>query len=124
MKVMNNCSKLVRRSSSSRSNFFSTSTVSHFQSAALPSHANVVIVGGGIIGTSIAYHLGKLGVDNTILLEQNQLTAGTTWHAAGLMVTFGSLSETSTEIRKYTKQLYSEIEKVSKIICFVHSFGL
>ena len=58
----------------------------------LPSHANVVVVGGGIIGTSVAYHLAKLGMKNVVLLEQHQLTAGTTWHAAGLMVTFGSLS--------------------------------
>jgi heterodisulfide reductase subunit A-like polyferredoxin len=66
----------------------------------LPTHANVVIIGGGIIGTSVAYHLAKMGVEGVVLLEQSQLTSGTTWHAAGLMVTFGSLSETSTEIRK------------------------
>jgi glycine/D-amino acid oxidase-like deaminating enzyme len=60
-----------------------------------------VIIGGGIIGNSIAYHLGKLGWGkDTVLLEQNQITSGTTWHAAGLMVRFGSLSETSTEWRK------------------------
>jgi len=75
----------------------------------LPSHASVVIIGGGIIGTSVAYHLSKMGVTDVVLLEQSQLTAGTTWHAAGLMVTFGSLSETSTDIRKYTKELYSTI---------------
>ena len=63
-------------------------------STILPKHANVVIVGGGIIGNSVAYHLAKLGCKDVILLEQHQLTAGTTWHAAGLMVTFGSLSET------------------------------
>jgi glycine/D-amino acid oxidase-like deaminating enzyme len=51
-----------------------------------------------------------MGVNDVILLEQQQLTSGTTWHAAGLMVTFGSLSETSTEFRKYTKHLYSTLE--------------
>ena len=56
----------------------------------LPSQANVVVVGGGIIGTSVAYHLGKLGVENVLLLEQSKLTSGTTWHAAGLVNTFGS----------------------------------
>ena len=72
----------------------------------------VVIIGGGIIGNSIAYHLGKLkwGKD-TILLEQDRLTSGTTWHAAGLMVRFGSLSETSTNWRKYTRELYTTLEE-------------
>ncbi len=70
----------------------------------------MVVIGGGIIGTSIAYHLGELGWSDTVLLERDKLTSGTTWHAAGLMVTFGSLSETSTELRKYTKQLYSSLE--------------
>lgn len=76
----------------------------------LPSRARVVIVGGGVIGTSIAYHLGHLGWTDTVLVERDQLTSGTTWHAAGLMVTFGSTSETSTELRKYTRDLYSRLE--------------
>jgi glycine/D-amino acid oxidase-like deaminating enzyme len=78
--------------------------------ASVPSQARVVVVGGGIIGNSVAYHLGKRGFKDVVLLEQSQLTSGTTWHAAGLMVTFGSLSETSTEMRKYTKKLYSTLE--------------
>lgn len=69
-----------------------------------------MIVGGGIIGNSVAYHLAKMGMKDVILLEQQQVTAGTTWHAAGLMVTFGSMNETSTDMRKYTKKLYSELE--------------
>jgi 4-methylaminobutanoate oxidase (formaldehyde-forming) len=76
----------------------------------LPQHANVVIVGGGIIGCSIAYHLGHMGCRDVVLLEQDELTCGTTWHAAGLMVTFGSLSETSTEMRIYGRDLYSRLE--------------
>ncbi len=76
----------------------------------LPTHARVVIVGGGIIGTSTAYHLAALGWTDIVLLERHQLTAGTTWHAAGLMVTYGSTSETSTEIRKYTRDLYARLE--------------
>ena len=75
----------------------------------LPSRARVVVIGGGVIGTSAAYHLAHLGVD-VVLLERDRLTSGTTWHAAGLMVTFGSLSETSTEMRKYTRDLYSRLE--------------
>lgn len=76
----------------------------------LPQHARVVIVGGGIIGTSIAYHLAHMGWKDVVLLERDRLTSGTTWHAAGLMVTFGSTSETSTEMRKYTRDLYSRLE--------------
>ena len=76
----------------------------------LPERAQVVIVGGGVTGCSIAYHLAHLGWTDIVLLEQHELTAGTTWHAAGLMVTFGSTSETSTEMRKYTRDLYSRLE--------------
>lgn len=76
----------------------------------LPSRARVVVIGGGIIGTSVAYHLGHLGWTDTVLVERDQLTSGTTWHAAGLMVTFGSTSSTSTELRQYTADLYSRLE--------------
>ena len=79
-------------------------------SVALPSRARVVIVGGGIIGTSVAYHLAHMGWKDVVLLERDRLTSGTTWHAAGLIVTFGSTSETSTEMRKYTRDLYARLE--------------
>jgi glycine/D-amino acid oxidase-like deaminating enzyme len=75
-----------------------------------PTHARVVIIGGGIIGTSVAYHLAQAGWKDVVLLERDQVTSGTTWHAAGLMVCFGSTSETSTEMRKYTRDLYSRLE--------------
>src|SRR3989304_1347218 len=78
---------------------------------ALPSRARVVIVGGGIIGCSVAYHLAHMGWKDVVLLERDRLTSGTTWHAAGLMVTFGSTSETSTEMRKYTRDLSSRLEE-------------
>ncbi len=76
----------------------------------IPSHARVVVIGGGIIGTSVAYHLAHMGVKDVVLLERDRLTSGTTWHAAGLVVTFGSTSETSTELRKYTRDLYTKLE--------------
>ncbi|MBL8956202.1 MAG: GcvT family protein [Myxococcaceae bacterium] len=76
----------------------------------LPSQARVVVIGGGVIGCSVAYHLAHLGWRDTVLLERDRLTSGTTWHAAGLMVTFGSTSETSTELRKYTRDLYARLE--------------
>jgi heterotetrameric sarcosine oxidase gamma subunit len=77
---------------------------------AIPAHARVVVLGGGIIGTSVAYHLALLGWKDIVLLERDRLTSGTTWHAAGLMVTFGSTSETSTEMRKYARALYARLE--------------
>jgi 4-methylaminobutanoate oxidase (formaldehyde-forming) len=76
----------------------------------VPERARVVVVGGGIIGTSVAYHLAQLGWTDVVLLERDRLTSGTTWHAAGLMVTFGSTSETSTQMRKYTRDLYARLE--------------
>ena len=76
----------------------------------VPAHARVVVIGGGVIGCSVAYHLAHMGCRDVVLLERHQLTAGTTWHSAGLMVTFGSTSETSTEFRKYTRDLYARLE--------------
>src|SRR5579863_1157088 len=78
--------------------------------AALPDRARVVVVGGGVIGASVAYHLAHAGMSDVVLLERDRLTSGTTWHAAGLMATFGSTSQTSTELRKYTWELYSRLE--------------
>jgi len=75
----------------------------------LPQRARVVIIGGGVIGCSVAYHLAHMGWRDVVLLERDRLTSGTTWHAAGLMVTFGSTSETSTEMRKYTRDLYTRL---------------
>ncbi len=76
----------------------------------LPARARVVVIGGGIIGCSVAYHLAHMGWKDVVVLERDRLTSGTTWHAAGLMVTFGSTSETSTEMRKYTRDLYARLE--------------
>lgn len=75
----------------------------------LPDRAHVVIIGGGVIGTSVAYHLTKLGHTDVVLLEQGQLSSGTTWHAAGLV---GQLraSESATRIVQYSTQLYAELE--------------
>jgi len=76
----------------------------------IPDRARVVVVGGGIIGSSIAYHLAKQGWTDVVLVERDKLTSGTTWHAAGLMVTFGSMSETSTRWRQYSRDLYRDLE--------------
>ncbi len=76
----------------------------------LPQRTRVVVIGGGVIGCSVAYHLAHMGWKDIVLLERDRITSGTTWHAAGLIVTFGSTSETSTEIRKYTRDLYVRLE--------------
>src|SRR4029077_16764764 len=85
-------------------------TAANSNPPAIPAHARVVVVGGGVIGTSVAYHLASMGWKDIVLLERDRLPSGTTWHAAGLMVTFGSTSETSTEMRKYPRALYSRLE--------------
>jgi 4-methylaminobutanoate oxidase (formaldehyde-forming) len=76
----------------------------------LPSSAKVVVIGGGVVGSSTAYHLAKFGWKDTILLERDQLTSGTTWHAAGLVGQLGP-SAAVTKIRKYSLELYKKLER-------------
>jgi len=78
---------------------------------ALPEHARVVVIGGGIIGCSVAYHLAEMGCEEVVLLERDQLTSGTTWHAAGLMTTYGSGSETLLGIRRHSMEVYKRLEE-------------
>ena len=75
----------------------------------LPGHARVVIIGGGVAGCAVAYHLAKIGITDVVLMERKQLTSGTTWHAAGLI---GQLRATKnlTELAKYTAELYANLE--------------
>jgi glycine cleavage system T protein len=78
--------------------------------SSIPSQAQVVIIGGGIIGCSVAYHLAKRGCTDVLLLERRSLTCGTTWHAAGLV---GQLRATQnlTRLAQYTTQLYEGLER-------------
>jgi glycine/D-amino acid oxidase-like deaminating enzyme len=77
----------------------------------IPEYARAVVIGGGIIGCSVAYHLAEMGCKDVVLLERDQLTSGTTWHAAGLMTTFGSGSETTLSIRRHSMELYKRLEQ-------------
>ena len=79
-------------------------------SNSLPKSTKVVVVGGGIIGCSVAYHLTKFGWSDVVLLERDQLTSGTTWHAAGLVSQLGPTASI-TKIRKYSLDLYKKLEK-------------
>ncbi|WP_299948276.1 FAD-dependent oxidoreductase [uncultured Ruegeria sp.] len=88
----------------------------------LPTTARVVIIGGGVIGCSVAYHLAKQGWKDIILLERKQLTCGTTWHAAGLI---GQLraSSTMTKLAKYTTDLYQKLEAETGISTGIKANG-
>ena len=80
----------------------------------LPKNSKVVVIGGGIAGVSCAYHLAKFGWKDVILLERDQLTSGTTWHAAGLVGQLGATA-TITKLRKYSLNLYKELEKKTEL---------
>ena len=76
----------------------------------IPDRAEVVVVGGGVIGCSMAYHLTKVGITDVVLCERKQLTCGTTWHSAGLVGQLrGSLN--MTKLAKYTAELYTGLEQ-------------
>ncbi|MEP6817514.1 MAG: FAD-dependent oxidoreductase, partial [Marmoricola sp.] len=75
----------------------------------LPTRARVVVIGGGVIGTSVAYHLTQLGRTDVVLLEQGKLTCGTTWHAAGLVGLLRA-SESGTRLVQYSTELYGKLE--------------
>ena len=84
----------------------------------IPQSCKVVVIGGGVVGCSCAYHIAKFGWKDVVLLERDQLTSGTTWHAAGLVSQLGPTAAV-TKIRKYTLDLYKELEKKVE-----HSAGL
>ena len=75
----------------------------------LPNQARVVIIGGGVIGCSVAYHLSKLGWRDIVLLERKQLTSGTTWHAAGLIAQLRATAN-MTKLAKYSQELYGALQ--------------
>jgi 4-methylaminobutanoate oxidase (formaldehyde-forming) len=81
----------------------------------LPTQAQTVIIGAGSIGCNTAYHLTKLGMSDIVVLEQGQLTSGTTWHAAGLIVAGLLKSEAECEIYTHGRDLYMKLEEETGI---------
>lgn len=88
----------------------------------LPKSARVVIIGGGVVGCSVAYHLTKLGWQDVVLLERKQLTSGTTWHAAGLI---GQLRASSnmTKLARYSADLYLGLEEETGVATGMRQVG-
>ncbi|MCE3590418.1 FAD-binding oxidoreductase, partial [Escherichia coli] len=88
----------------------------------LPAKARAVIIGGGVSGCSVAYHLAKLGWTDIVLLERKQLTSGTTWHAAGLI---GQLraSQNMTRLAKYSADLYVKLEAETEVATGMRQVG-
>ena len=82
----------------------------------------VVVIGGGVVGASVLYHLTKAGWNDVVLLERRELTAGSTWHAAGGMHTLNG-DPNVAQLQQYTINLYEEIEKVSGQNCSIHLPG-
>jgi len=84
--------------------------------------ARVVVIGGGVVGASVLYHLAKAGWSDLLLVERDQLTSGSTWHAAGGMHTLNS-DPNVAKLQAYTIELYKEIEELSGQSCGVHLTG-
>lgn len=88
----------------------------------MKSHARVVVIGGGVVGCSVLYHLTKLGWTDVMLIERSELTSGSTWHAAGGMHTLNA-DPNVAKLQDYTIRLYKEIEELSGQSCGVHMTG-
>ncbi len=88
----------------------------------MKSAAQVVVIGGGVVGASVLYHLTKAGWTDAVLLERRELTAGSTWHAAGGMHTLNG-DPNVAKLQQYTIKLYEEIERVSGQDCSIHLPG-
>ena len=88
----------------------------------MKSHVRVAVIGGGVVGCSVLYHLTKLGWTDVVLLERAELTAGSTWHAAGGMHTLNG-DPNVAKLQKYTIELYKEIEAISGQSCGLHMPG-
>src|ERR1700719_1202688 len=88
----------------------------------MKSHVRVAVIGGGVVGASVLYHLTKAGWHDVVLIERNELTSGSTWHAAGGMHTINS-DPNVAKLQQYTINLYKEIEQISGQSCGIHITG-
>src|ERR1700716_4753858 len=88
----------------------------------MKSAARVVVIGGGVVGASVLYHLTKAGWSDVLLIERDELTSGSTWHAAGGMHTVNG-DPNVAKLQQYTIELYKEIERISGQSCGVHIPG-
>ncbi|MFC2253963.1 FAD-dependent oxidoreductase [Labrys portucalensis] len=88
----------------------------------MKSEVRAVVIGGGVVGCSILYHLAKIGWTDVALIEKNELTSGSTWHAAGGMHTFNGDANVS-KLQKYTIDLYRELEALTGQSCGIHANG-
>nr|MDJ0611992.1 FAD-dependent oxidoreductase [Kiloniellales bacterium] len=88
----------------------------------MKSHVQVAVIGGGVVGCSVLYHLTKLGWKDVALFERDELTSGSTWHAAGGMHTLNA-DPNVAKLQEYTIGLYKEIEEISGQSCGLHLTG-
>src|SRR5258708_36028355 len=88
----------------------------------MKSHAQVVVIGGGVVGCSVLYHLTKAGWLDVMLIERDELTSGSTWHAAGGMHTING-DPNVAKLQQYTIELYKEIEEISGQSCGLQNTG-
>jgi dimethylglycine dehydrogenase len=88
----------------------------------MKTHTRVAVIGGGVVGTSVLYHLAKAGWTDAVLVERDELTSGSTWHAAGGMHTLNG-DPNVAKLQEYTIKLYREIEQVSGQSCSIHITG-
>ena len=88
----------------------------------MKSHCRVAVIGGGVVGASVLYHLTKGGWKDVVLIERAELTSGSTWHAAGGMHTLNG-DPNVAKLQQYTIDLYKEIEAISGVSCGMHVTG-
>ncbi len=88
----------------------------------MKSHVQAVVIGGGVVGVSVLYHLVAAGWPDVMLIERDELTSGSTWHAAGGMHTLNG-DPNVARLQKYTIELYQEIERISGVSCGLHTPG-
>ena len=88
----------------------------------MKTHTRVLVIGGGVVGCSVLYHLTKLGWSDVMLIERSELTSGSTWHAAGGFHTLNGDTNMAA-LQGYTIRLYKELEEITGMSCGLHHVG-